>query len=124
MVRALLAGTKTQTRRALTGPPESAQGGANKRFGNPGERLWVRETFFAWGRWETRFNPGKGRDEWYFVDMTLEAGLAWRYGAGLSRGMGGHQRGRELGGESAGVGGGVQAAGRARHLRTPFVNAL
>jgi hypothetical protein len=77
MVRALLAGTKTQTRRAIHGPVEAAR----NRFGQPGERLWVRESFFAFGRWETRFNAGKGRDERYFVDLTLASGQRWRYEA-------------------------------------------
>jgi len=79
MVRALLAGAKTQTRRAIHGPPEAAR----NRFGQPGGRLWVRETFYAFGRWETRFNAGKQREEWYFVDMTRERGLAYRYEADL-----------------------------------------
>lgn len=80
MVRALLNGRKRQTRRALKpdgklridvvtpsdgGPPLCP-------YGQPSDRLWVRETFFAWGRWETRFSAKKGRDEWHFVDMTLE----------------------------------------------------
>jgi hypothetical protein len=77
MVRALLAGTKTQTRRAL----RSHEDGARNRFGQPGERLWVREAFFAFGRWDTRFNAGKGRDEWYFTDMTLASGFSYRYEA-------------------------------------------
>jgi hypothetical protein len=77
MVRALLAGAKTQTRRALRGSPDTAR----NRFGQPGERLWVRETFFAFGRWETRFNAAKGRDEWYFVDMTRQSGFSYRYEA-------------------------------------------
>ena len=51
----------------------------------------MRETFFAWGRWETRFSPKKGRDEWHFVDMTLECGKAYAYPAtgGLPLPMGG-----------------------------------
>jgi hypothetical protein len=77
MVRALLAGTKTQTRRALRSPEDAAR----NRFGQPGDRLWVRETFFAFGCWDTRFNPAKGRDEWFFTDMTCESGQAWRYEA-------------------------------------------
>jgi hypothetical protein len=80
MVRALLAGTKTQTRRALRGPQETT---ARHRFGQPGGRLWVRETFYAFGRWETRFNAAKQREEWYFVDMTLGRGMAYRYEAEL-----------------------------------------
>jgi hypothetical protein len=83
MVRALLAGTKTQTRRALRGPQDAA---ARHRFGQPGDRLWVRETFYAFGRWQTRFNIGKQGEEWYFVDMTLQHGLAYRYDADLEPG--------------------------------------
>jgi hypothetical protein len=83
MVRALLAGTKTQTRRALRGPQEAT---ARHRFGQPGGRLWVRETFYAFGRWETRFNAAKGREEWYFVDMTRQSDMAYRYEADLDAG--------------------------------------
>lgn len=46
MVRALLAGTKTQTRRIVTQPrfvgPAMIHAGP---YGGPGDRLWVRETF-------------------------------------------------------------------------------
>jgi hypothetical protein len=92
MVRALLAGAKTQTRRAIHGPVEAAR----NRFGQPGERLWVREAFFAFGRWDTRFNAGKGRDEWYFTDMTLASGQRWRYEADGGPGADPHAR-REAG---------------------------
>ena len=114
MVRALLAGTKTQTRRAvkLGEIPPSAQfsgwqayegtkaamfcwservvngvtvvtgmGGMVCPYGQPGDRLWVRETFYAFGHWETRFNAKKGRDEWHFIDMTLECDKAYAYAA-------------------------------------------
>jgi hypothetical protein len=110
MVRALLDGSKTQTRRVLkqaTGPSlsvgiEDESGVAElswlsgngpghdvcetiKRvpcpYGQPGDRLWVRETYFAFGRWETRFSAKKGRDEWHFVDMTMECGKTYAYAA-------------------------------------------
>lgn len=123
MVRAILAGTKTQTRRVA--PVESIDildigdgtiswaakfsepvrsrvsggratgtysGGRFTRdqavsiiaadfcpYGRPGDRLWVRETFWSWGRWETRYSERKGRDEWHFVDMTLEAGRSYQF---------------------------------------------
>jgi hypothetical protein len=92
MVRALLAGTKTQTRRALRQPA----GVERNRFGQPGDRLWVREAFFAFGRWDTRFNAGKGRDEWYFTDMTLASGFSYRYAADDGPGADPHAR-REAG---------------------------
>lgn len=50
-------------------------------YGKPGDRLYVKETFFAWGRWETRFSAKKKRDEWHFVDMTLESGEIPLYAA-------------------------------------------
>lgn len=48
-------------------------------YGVPGDRLWVRETFFAFGRWETRFSAKKGRDEWHFVDITTDSGREYQY---------------------------------------------
>jgi hypothetical protein len=104
MVRALLDGTKTQTRRALRVQPldvlpmEGDKAGCEWvglmerepkpagtvfrcKFGQPGDRLWVRETFFAYGRWETRFSEKKKRDEWHFVDMTTECDRAYQYAA-------------------------------------------
>lgn len=101
MVRALLAGTKTQTRRVVKPAPQTVRNhrsavwdgdpaelmkllttaGRRCPYGQPGSRLWVRETYFAWGRWETRFSAKKGRDEWHFVDLTLEAGKSHLYAA-------------------------------------------
>lgn len=50
-------------------------------YGQPGDSIYIKETFFAWGRWETRFNKKKGRDEWHFVDMTRERGKEYLYAA-------------------------------------------
>jgi len=110
MVRAILDGRKTQTRRIakikdIIGHPQfellkivtlenGRQGWLNSQsdhpnhittlcpYGQPGEsRLWVRETFFAWGRWETRFSEKKGRDEWHFIDMTMDCDKDYLYSA-------------------------------------------
>ena len=74
MVRAILAGTKTQTRRVLkgvqpwgvsNGKPEWAIAGSEPMcpYGQPGDRLWVRETHApqpdCWGSWE-RWTRGAG----------------------------------------------------------------
>jgi hypothetical protein len=86
MVRALLDGVKTQTRRALKDKALAYVGDPERvlclcPYGKPGDRLWVRETFFAYGRWERRFDEDKRRDEWRFVDMTVECGRSYRYAA-------------------------------------------
>lgn len=84
MVRAILEDRKTMTRRVAK---LANFGTAGERqnvkcpYGQPGDRLWVRETFYAYGRWETLFNQKKGREEWRFVDMTLECGFAYQYAA-------------------------------------------
>lgn len=90
MVRALLDGSKTQTRRVMKMPHglwETSPSGAlvpipaNCPYGRPGDRLWVKETFYAFGRWETRYSAKKGCDEWHFIDMTVECGHEYAYPA-------------------------------------------
>lgn len=55
--------------------------GCKSPFGEPCDHLWVRETHFAYGRWETRYSPKKGRDEWHFIDMTVECDRNYQYTA-------------------------------------------
>lgn len=107
MVRAILDGSKTQTRRVMrpqmvygnvcgifpswylpTGPDSGTLWPNGKEkilsmcpFGHPGDRLWVRETYFAYGRWETRFSSKNGRDEWHFIDMTVECDRIYQFAA-------------------------------------------
>ncbi|WP_428851170.1 hypothetical protein [Imbroritus primus] len=97
MVRAILEGSKTQTRRLAKPVKHPDLGNVYAPgalvlerepkyiieracpYGRPGDRLWVRETFYAYGRWETRYSAKKGRDEWHFVDMTAECCEVYRY---------------------------------------------
>lgn len=97
MVRAILDGRKAQTRRVVKPQPGKVtpagrplffqHGGTGRRiipncpYGQPGDRLWVKETFWAYGRWETRFSKKKGRDEWHFIDMTRECDRSYQYAA-------------------------------------------
>ena len=97
MIRSIRAGRKTQTRRTvkpqrhpygnILSPEQVADEFIGQTeavrcpYGQPGDRLFVKETFFAYGRWETRFSEKKCRDEWHFIDMTEESGFAYRYAA-------------------------------------------
>lgn len=48
-------------------------------YGKPGDRLWAKETFYAYGRWIKQFSATKNRDEWFFQDMTTLEGKMYQY---------------------------------------------
>lgn len=45
----------------------------------PGDRLWVKETFGAFGHWEIRDDEDGDLDEWHFIDLTADRGLSYRF---------------------------------------------
>ena len=94
MVRALLAGTKTQTRRVVKKLPLNLNRETNSievddaniengrfvkmipcPYGQPGDRLWVRETF---GHFERNENFAPGCDVFYRADGESLAVEPWR----------------------------------------------
>lgn len=102
MIRAIQDDRKTQTRRVVLPQPQASDQGnligewlsrplgglllpkvqdiaVHCPYGQSGDTLAVRETFFAYGRWETRYSAKKGRDEWHFIDMTVECDRAYQY---------------------------------------------
>jgi hypothetical protein len=104
MVRAILDGIKTLTRRTqgletVNINPDARVGAINTHenmwdflmhdggiqrgvkcpYGKPGDHLWVREAFWAFGKWEQRYSEKKQRKEWCFIDMTLERDRLYQY---------------------------------------------
>lgn len=80
MVRALLAGTKTQTRRIVKPQPAGAWAAPGKTscpYGQPGDRLWVRET---WARNQVMPIEHRAPGEFIYGAELNESGLR-RYAA-------------------------------------------
>jgi hypothetical protein len=91
MVRAILDGRKFVTRRALK--PQSLIPAKTIAactlapdfmgrcpYGASGDRLWVKETFWAYGQWQAA-GDAAGVMRWSFNDRTQAAGFAYRYAA-------------------------------------------
>ena len=81
MVRAILAGTKTQTRRVVKEPLQTWMLAATNPkwhegmeqqcpYGQPGDILWVREEHYAAGHWEKNGLTKTGKQKWRFVADT------------------------------------------------------
>jgi len=107
MVRALLNGTKTQTRRTVNSkklvtskdcrfdsyheneyyfeifennePTEKYFSIGKCPYGQVGDVLWVRETFYAYGHWVKNGTTKKGTQKWKFQDWTLATSKAYLY---------------------------------------------
>jgi hypothetical protein len=113
MVRAILDGRKSMTRRVVRPQPDSVaafqdglpteayyggwpKGGYAKKltcpFGQPGDRLWVRETFLenmgetTVQRWEKTYPYLKALEEWaHWRELKLRVGHPWIGGDGRPR---------------------------------------
>jgi len=97
MVKAILEGRKTQTRRVVKFSKDIAKAALQQAFlehgyifnlgsdfllcpyGMPGDRLWVKETFYALGHWLFEYDGKEGKSVWSFNDCTEASGETYRY---------------------------------------------
>lgn len=71
--------SETATTQDDDGKPELKTWTYTCPYGEEGDQLWVKENFYAWGCWETRFSEKKGRYERNFIDLTIQSGKSYRY---------------------------------------------
>jgi hypothetical protein len=98
MVKAILSGGKTQTRRNIKLPSDwdgkliydnspfgikyGAKDGTIKRLFpriESGQGLWVKEAFFALGKWEKNGTTKTGKQKWRFKDLTSSMNRNYLY---------------------------------------------
>lgn len=48
-------------------------------YGRPGEIIYVKETYWAWGLWLHEYDAKKGRKAWRFIDRTRDSGRRYRF---------------------------------------------
>lgn len=48
-------------------------------YGNPGDVIWIRETYIAYGHWASITNPDTEKKIWSFKDLTLSEGKPYYY---------------------------------------------
>jgi hypothetical protein len=82
MVRAILKGQKSVTRRVVRPQPATRPSAAGSPYGCRGDRLWVKETYWAFGEWTVSTGTG-GKTRWTFNDRTEPSGEAYQYAAEL-----------------------------------------
>lgn len=92
MVQAILEGRKSQTRRIVKGTalqwlddsgftPEFVASPYNDLcpYGQSGDALWVKETFYAYGHWTKVTDTETGKVKWSFQDLTISEGYSYQY---------------------------------------------
>lgn len=48
-------------------------------YGQPGDLLWVKEMFFAYGHWSSILDTDTGKKKWSFQDLTISEGFQYYY---------------------------------------------
>lgn len=49
------------------------------KYGKPGDKIWVKETFYAFGHWMRVFDEKKGKEVWMFSDCTAADDAEYKY---------------------------------------------